>query len=92
MKRLEEDDSRSGPDRKGENRREFLKKLTYVAPLMLTFQVEDEVSAGEEEEEEFSKRKMRRRKKKRISPVPMMMMKMMMKKRPPPPPPSPSRP
>jgi len=64
-----------------ESRRKFLKKLTYVAPLMLTFQIDGDAFAGED----AGKGKGTKTRKKKTSPSPPVKKKK--KKKTPPPPP-----
>ena len=48
-----------------ETRRDFLKKLSYVAPLMITFQMDEEALAKDDDDDDGGKKK-----KKKVSPAP----------------------
>ena len=50
----------------GEARRDFLKKLTYVAPIMITFQMDD----AEVSDDDGGKKKKSSKKKSKVSPKP----------------------
>lgn len=57
------------PDRDGNTRREFIKKLTYVAPVMITFQM-NTAEAKDDDDNNNRKKNQKKNRKKRISPVP----------------------
>ena len=50
----------------GETRQDFLKKLTYVAPIMITFQMDD----AEVSDDDGGKKKKSSKKKSKVSPKP----------------------
>lgn len=54
----------------GETRRNFLKKLTYVAPLMITFQMDSEAVAKGDDDDDDDDGGNKNSKKKKISPNP----------------------
>jgi len=55
------EETASGDAPEGDNRREFLKKLSYIAPAIVTYQVGDALAA---------KKKKKKKKKKDTSPTP----------------------
>jgi len=57
----------------GESRRKFIKKLTYVAPLMITFQMDEEARAkgdDDDDDDDDDSKKGKKGKKKKVSPTP----------------------
>ena len=63
----EEREDQLKPEQDGETRRKFLKKLTYVAPLMITFQMDSEAVAEGDDDDDGGKKNA---KKKKVSPSP----------------------
>ena len=54
----------------GESRRKFIKKLTYVAPLMITFQMDEEARAKGDDDDDDDDDSKKGKKSKKVSPTP----------------------